>query len=146
MDLRLVDGASHHRATEQPSKNRFTLRFLKSVRFVSAAHPPLRFFQKGPPSGNDKVKKGGSYMCHKVKKTSTLNKLYWPEGNLFYSGCNFKIKCSWCGHLMMFMESTWELIPTHDGWCSLSAALAFKPPTGHFHFVGHQHRLLWECN
>lgn len=28
--------------------------------------------QKGPPSGKDRVKKGGSYMCHKVSQVMEL--------------------------------------------------------------------------
>ncbi len=30
----------------------------------------ISVLQTGPPSGTDKVKKGGSYMCHKVKGTT----------------------------------------------------------------------------
>lgn len=30
-------------------------------------------FQIGPPAGKDKVKKGGSYMCHKVNKANINN-------------------------------------------------------------------------
>lgn len=37
---------------------------------------PSLVFQTGPPSGKDKVKKGGSYMCHKVKMANYICSYY----------------------------------------------------------------------
>jgi hypothetical protein len=44
------------------------------ITFRSFAVTGLFVLQKGPPSGKDKVKKGGSFMCTKV---SSLNVIYY---------------------------------------------------------------------
>ena len=68
VDLRLVDCAPHGRAATQPGKNNVKSNFLSFiVRSSVFALLSAALFQTGPPSGTDRVKKGGSYMCHKVK-------------------------------------------------------------------------------
>lgn len=70
VELRLVDCASHHRKATESSKS--TLPAGQWVfHDVAIALMSGHFFclsQTGPLSGTDRVKKGGSYMCHKVKE------------------------------------------------------------------------------
>lgn len=60
----------HHTTDPQhnPVMTHYNQAFVFVITFFFFNLPFVRsaLFQTGPPSGTDKVKKGGSYMCHRV--------------------------------------------------------------------------------
>lgn len=94
----------------------------------------LSHSQTGPPSGADKVKKGGSYMCHKVSNTCFSDLLYgFPYYHVYYldfQTCDQKLKIA-C-HRVASVNSTGFTVSilTEPIYCIYLTATAFKPPTG----------------
>lgn len=78
----------HHTTDQQHNPVRTYCQLLRCPGLVFPLIPNnCSLSQTGPPSGTDKVKKGGSYMCHKVKKTTTST-----FSCLLYSRFNQNIK------------------------------------------------------
>lgn len=87
-------------------------------------------FQTGPPSGTDKVKKGGSYMCHKVKRNTTSIVCF--SSFSFFFNMKLEIVFHICDFTFQLFDYKGEILPPLLTSCKVVSLLVHSHSRGRF--------------